>query len=617
MISGATPATKIWFGTGMFNYGQLATSIEIVRGGAQFGPYRGGPDVGTATVNLYYPASNPANLSNFAPGTKLTIGTRDAFGVLTQSLFYGPIQDYTVSYIPEASGEFGQSITIYMTDQVGAIQQVEIPGIVTSSTTKNVSWETRINTLGASIPNGAYSIPTTPEAHVYRLVDNNVDSTLAEQLDLACNSVGATWYVDRTNAFVTRKLGDYPKTGCLFTDDPTYWNAGNKPANAGSTIYYNLTYKDIEYGSDTANIANVVNMTNIMPRNMVTRASGGALVYKDPATIPGPLLPVLEQPYTAEDATSITSYGRRQRDLVTNVYPYRTTDTDSYYLRFNGYNDPGAEYQTTPELFVLGNVCNATTSTANPKSGTYCWNLTTTALVDGFRVKLGPDGGYPMKVKPTANTNPFLVSIRVPVSTARYTRGIEYYDNNGNIVLTQLGTQITPSVGVYSTNSTVFMNFATIPTSAVSWRPIINVAHQTPGTNFAIGTIFKFDEVSVNPDMDTASYFSGDNADTATDLYSWESTPGESWSYLTRNILDNIGTDVITYWALAKSSIRYLSWNVRQNWDAAAGIEVGGRIDVRYNGTSYTAWISRLQYSITPEDIIVKLYLSSRPNSWI
>jgi hypothetical protein len=222
-----------------------------------------------------------------------------------------------------------------------------------------------------------------------------------------------------------------------------------------------------------------------------------------------------------------------------------------------------------------------------------------------------------MKVKPTSNTNPFLVSIRVPVSTARYTRGIEYYDNNGNIVLTQLGTQITPSVGNYSTNSAVFMNFAAIPTSAVSWRPIINVAHQTPGTNFAIGTIFKFDDVSVNPDMDTASMFSGDDTDTSNNLYSWESTPGESWSYLTRNILDNIGDEVITYWAAQKNNIRSITFNARQNWESLLFIEPGARVDIHLAGVDYTSFISTISYRADNEDFIVTLNLSARPASWI
>jgi len=617
VITGDTPAEILWFGDIDTNYRNWVTSVDVNRGGSNFGPYRGGPDVGTMTVYMYFPSYSPVDLTLFAPGTKLYLGYTDGFGFNVGNFFVGRVQDYTVALIPETSGNFGQRLTVYLADQVGAIEQVNIPGIITSATTKNVSWETRINTLGAYIPNGTYSIPTSPEAHVYRLVDNNLDGTLREQLELACNTVGATWFVNRNDNFQTRALGAYTTTGCLFTDDPTYWNSGNKPANAGSTIYYNLTFRDIDFGTDTANIANVVNFSNVMPRNMVTRASGGTLVYKDPATTPGPTLPVLDQSYTAEEASSISSYGRRPRDLQTNVYPYRTTDTDSYYLRFNGYDDPGAEYRTTPELFVLGNVCNASTTTSNPKSGTYCWNLTTTALVDGFRVKLGPSSGYPMKVKPTANTNPFLVSVRVPVSTARYRKGIAYYNNNGALLTTQYGSLITPTINVYNTNTAVFMNFATIPAGAVSWRPVLQILHQTAGTNFPIGTTFKIDEISVNPNIDTTSYFTGDNADTATDLYSWEGNPGESWSYLTRNILDNIGDEVLTYWATQRNSFRSITFNARQNWDSIRFIEPGGRVDIRFQGANYTAWIDSIRIQADSEDFVTTFTLSSRPNSWI
>ena len=618
MISGDFARDRIAVSVGATALEPDTVTFDIRRGGANFGPYRAGPDVGTATINLYYAPGVSAPTASFVVGATVTFEVLGPGGTLYGFLFTGNLQDFTINYVLDpASGQFGRAVTLYATDLVGYIERVTVPGMVTSATTKNVSWETRWNTLAALVPGSAQTVPTSPESHIFRLVDNNLEAPLTEHLDLACNSVGATWYVNNTNEVQPLKKGSYPTSGILFTDTAGYWTSGNKPANAGAIVYYNIEYSELDAGSDTANLANVVNMTNIMPRNMVTRASGGALVYKDPATTPGPSLPVLEQPYSAEDASSIATYGRRIRDLVTNVYPYRTTDTDSYYLRFNGYNDPGAEYRTTPELFVLGNVCNATTSTSNPKSGTYCWNLTTTALVDGFRVKLGPSGGYPIKTLPTANTNPFIVSFRTSLSTARYTRGIEYYDNNGNILATQLGTLITPTVNTYSTNTTVFMNFATIPAGTVAWRPIINVTHQTAGTNFAIGSVFKFDEITVNPDLDTASYFSGDNADTATDLYSWESDPGESWSYLTRNVLDNIGAEVITYWGAQKNNIRSITFNARQNWETLLYIEPGARVDIRFNGASFTSFISAIRYRCDSEDLLVTLDLSTRPSTWI
>jgi hypothetical protein len=618
MITGQTPATRIHVyinGTGFEAFEEIVR-IDIARGGQEFGPYRGGPEVGTVVVNCYYPPGTSIYVAGLIVGAQVEVSSVQLFPTVTvDNLFAGILQDFRINYVfDEASGQFGQTLTLFAFDQVGEIEKVSYPGMVTSRTTKNVSWETRINTLGAVLPGGSLAIPTTPEAHIFRLVDNNIDGSLADQFDVACNSVGATWLVDRNNDFRVYAKGAYEKTGCLFTDDPTYWNSGNKPVNAGSTIFYNLTYQNIEFGSDTANLVNTVQLTNVIPRNMQTRATTGALLYKDPATIPGPALPVLEQSWTSIDSSSVSTYGTRRRALTTNVYPYRTTDAEAYYVDWNTCIDPGCEYQNV-RLTDTSNIrCDLTFSTTTPYAGTHSGAVTQTVVDTSVGFYIGPTEGYAFKVRPTVATNFYRMRVRATNANTLVTPQVEWLDSNGASLAIQNSAFTNLTNGVWTQIVCTFVP-GTIPARAVAFRPRV-VFGSISGATHPVGTIFRIDAISVNQGFDAAAEFSGDTPDTSTILYAWEGDPGDSFSYRTNNILDNIGAEVLSYWQGAKSNIQSLTWNARQNWSAVAKLEVGARIDVRFKGANYTAWISKMRYRIDTENILVTLDLSARPASW-
>jgi hypothetical protein len=137
------------------------------------------------------------------------------------------------------------------------------------------------------------------------------------------------------------------------------------------------------------------------------------------------------------------------------------------------------------------------------------------------------------------------------------------------------------------------------------------------GAVHPVGTIFRIDAISVNQGFDAAVEFSGDTPDTSTVLYAWEGDPGDSFSYRTNNILDNLGEEVLTYWKEQKNKIRSLTFNARQNWETVLGLEPGARVDVRFAGANYTAWISTIRYRANNEDCMITLNLSNRPTSWI
>jgi hypothetical protein len=617
MISGDYTRERIEVSVGAAALEPETVSFEIRRGGQEFGPYRGGPEVGTATINLYYAPGAYVPLVNFVVGSQVQFSMVSTGGSFYGYLFTGNLQDYSVDYVlDEATNTFGQTVTLYACDLVGYMQRVNIPGMVTSRTTKNVSWETRMNTLSASIPlSGGFTLPTSPESHIFRLVDNNLDAPLTDHLNLACNSVGATWIVNTENKVIPYKKGAYGETGILFTDEPGYWNSSNKPLDYIFPIYYNIEYQRVDAGSDTGNLVNTIDLTNIIPRNMQTRATTGALLYKDPATVPGRLLPVLEQVYRAQDATSVSTYGARTRELLTNVYPYRTTDAEAYYVDWNTCLDPGCEYQNV-RLSGSGNVrCDLTFSTTTPYAGTHSGAVTQTVAANFVTFYIGPAEGYAFKVRPTVSANFFRARVRTGNTDTVVTPQIEWLDSNGASLLVQNGPATNLTNGVWTQIVSGFTP-GTIPARAVAFR-IRVVFGSIIGATFPVGTTFRIDAISINKGFDAAAEFSGDTPDTSTVLYAWEGEPGDSFSYRTNNILDNLGAEVIEYWKEQKNKIRSITFNARQDWETVLGLEPGARVDIRFQGANYTAWISSIRYRANNEDCMITLNLSNRPTSWI
>jgi hypothetical protein len=599
----------------------LAGALRSIRinSGSNFGPYKGGPQPASATIVFYYRpgVSVPASIA-----VNATVFVTNAYvGFSTGNVFYGRIRDFNITAtLDEQSNTYGKTVTLYATNVVSDLNAIAVRGISTSATTKNETWEQRLtNTLQPYFPAGTGSFPSTgSEAHVYRLVDNNVDGTLVDQVNLACDSVGATWQpltINDTTTFYAK--GVYPRTGICFSDEANYWNVGNRPANSVSTFgsVLNVLYSDIDVSRDTRELVNRINLTNVMPRNVIlSAATPGVLLYKDPVTIRPQDQAVIEPTYQGQNATSITTYGVRTQNIQTNVYPYRTSDTESFYLRFNGYSDPGTEYRTEPSITCTN--ANIRFSNVTPETGTWCYDVVTTASGSSYVLIVGDTGGYPLKTLPTSNANCWTLSWRTAQANARFTRGIQYLDSNGNVLSTQSGTLNTPTLNTWTSQGGVIMDYTTIPAGTVAWRPIFTVTHSSG--NFAVGTtIAKLDNFQLNPDMQSVgSSFTGDTADTSGNLYGWESLPGISWSYQQRNVLDNIATDVLTYWKDNTLKPRSITWNARLDYYSTVLLQPLARVDIRFQGTNYVSFINSYTMDIDTENCIITAELGYRPSSW-
>lgn len=610
MITGDEPwdsRVTIWHSTAGFLTNEFVRAN--VRTGGVMVPYLCAPDIGTFTGTFFY--SNQKTVPTINPGTTIEVRVKRT-ALVTVTIWKGTVSDVSQVYrLEENTGKYGCVLTIFAQDLISTLNQTPVPGVITSASTKYQTWEERLTTtLQPYFPagGGAFPVIGTP-SHAYRLVDNNVDGTLYDQVALAHNSVGATWYINpSTNVAYFQAKGMYTNTACYFTDTLGYWNTTNSPgANAR-----NLQLKTLELSKDTRYVTNAVTVRNVMPANMITRSSDGLLLYKDPATTKVDSLEVIEPSYTTTDATSITNNGRRPSELLTNIYPYRTTDSDSFYVRYNASLDPYCEYQNINTL--TSNVANTTFSTTSVYSGTYCAVVTLNSAQSSWAVY----ASEAIEFRPYARTGTIAswrIRMRAPNTTTTVYIQAEFQDASGNILSTYSpATPVTLAQNTY-TQLSLSLPAASIPTGAVRWRPRLSI-NANPVANWAIGTAWRFDEIEINPYLDTSQMFNGDTVDTATDLYEWQGYSGDSWSYRMRNVLDNIGQDAIAYLKDPVVAPRYMEWNVREDWSVINQFIPSRRIDIHFNQTDYKSWIDTLEYEITPDNMIAKMYLSPRPSTW-
>ncbi len=143
-----------------------------------------------------------------------------------------------------------------------------------------------------------------------RLRSTVYESNLANHFDLACNSVGATWYVDATGVTRFRLPGAYLPVSAVFSDE----------ADASA-----LSYVDIQAGFDTRSTVNRIEATNFG----VTQEEGEWLEENDELLV--------------EDVTSQMTYGVYRSTLAVNLFdeaPYTESFQDRLDDLLEAYKTP-------------------------------------------------------------------------------------------------------------------------------------------------------------------------------------------------------------------------------------------------------------------------------------
>jgi hypothetical protein len=117
-----------------------------------------------------------------------------------------------------------------------------------------------------------------------------------------------------------------------------------------------------------------------------------------------------------------------------------------------------------------------------------------------------------------------------------------------------------------------------------------------------------------------STWFSGDVTDTSAALYWWDETPGSSISYTMDNKLSTYATEFLTANATPVYAPRRVTFNAQDNIAVLDDLELNRTIDVYYNGTQWTQYITGIKYNLYTVDNYISRFmveLELRPSTAI
>lgn len=493
--------------------------------------------------------------------TDLVIGRQyivSGKAILTTAAMAGNIYRFAVVGIGN-----GTSVTLTSTTVGATIPSYTFTATSTTHTIRIELAETFTVTatgLQESVAFYNYALTRVATDLTYRLQDNLVTGSLVDHFDLATQSVGAHWWVDKTN--VTQFVQDYnfAVSSATFSD---VVSAGN--------IYYN----SIETGYDTQDIVNQITLTNYGIRKAIqgnSETEGYDVEWVD------------------SDSTSITNWGARSTDLDSNL---RTVAVSK-----NLIERPSVEnylYEATSTNFF-----NSIEKPSEDASGAWAAFNGVSAWRLRAITSAGLTGGliFADRVPVVAGTTYYGLSYAAtkatPSTRARYR--VEWYDENNAIISTSYGSYV--SLTSFKTWYKLTWSGAA-PAGAIYAR-ITNVYDRSTGAAFAAGAMQWADAAYFGITNET-DYFDGNTADTTTYLYSWDGTVDASTSTKYTNILDTRTAELLTKFSNPVVRVRSLTWNTAQNPTLAYTLDVGSFITVTFKGTTATYRIVGMSHDITPE----------------
>lgn len=272
-----------------------AQTINITRGGAIT------VDVGLLTAELIR-SDDPLAEEKILPGRPVRV----ALASTETPIFTGVVQDAHSGIERVGGGLTRNRITVTAVDAVASHAKNTRYGAVTDGGVGHETWAERITRLGMSsdTPVALPEEPTTP--YPWECQDVAYTSSLANHFNLACQTIGANWWVGADN--VTRFRGP---------------DAADSPATTFSDELEDaLQYLDIVIGAGTKRIVNVLKIEN--------RGRGNDGNTFDVAT-------------TFQDNDSVAAWGVRAASTDMSVWDADTVLSGRAQEIFDAYADPVRE----------------------------------------------------------------------------------------------------------------------------------------------------------------------------------------------------------------------------------------------------------------------------------
>ena len=486
----------------------------------------------------------------------------------------------------------GTSVTLTSTTTGATIPSYTFTASATTHTIEVELAETfTVSTVGIQENVGIYDFALTRVATdlAYRLQDNNYEANLVDHFDLATQSVGAYWWVDKLNTTQFIQDFDYVVPTATFSD-----------VVADGNMYYS----DIDTAYDTSAVINQISFTNIGRR----QAALGSTKYDSYSV-----------GWLDTDTTSVTNWGARSYELTTNLQ----TTVD----RYNWVPNPHVAYNTD-HIFIasasgtgvvnrvnLASIANGVTSylptgTTQPVAGIgdyiTCFSRTANGA-NSHIVYAGPENpqNYLFSVTPSTQYTAS-VYVRAGVgnqATLNMYAAIYWYDNNGALISNQLSTAITGSSTVWSRPTVT----VTVPSNAVYasvWAYFNHLGGNSLGHRYyATGAQLTTGSTAQN-------WFSGDSTDDATYVYEWEGQPGTSRSIRYNNIMDTRTGELLAEFANPIVRVNSLKFNTAQNPNLSAQIDIGSVVTITFKGTTANYRVAGISHDINPERWMMTLQVA-------
>jgi len=450
-----------------------------------------------------------------------------------------------------------------------------------------------VTTVGIQENVAFYDFALTRVANdlIYRLQDNDENASLTQHFDLATQSVGAYWWVDKLNTTQFTQDFDYVFPSATFSD-----------VVADGNVYYS----DIKTSYDTSAVINDITFDNVGRR----KSSFGSDRFESYSV-----------EWNERDTTSVTNWGARNYELKTNLYTAENRrnlvanpnlqNSSEYLISPAGYGTVTMSRQTIASL-ATGATGFLPIGTTQPVAGAGAFvasafrgsSLGNTAIVYGGPDSVGSESSL-IAVNGSIQYT-FSCYMRTGVGQSASGNGsiiIVWYDINGAVVTIPTG----PTSAISDTAWTRYAYTQTSPANARYVRIYANFGYTGANNN-------GFRYYATCPQIEAASsasaWFSGDSTDDATYVYEWEGVQGASTSIRYLNMMDTRTLELLTEFANPSVVVKSLKWNTAQNPVLATNLDIGKTITVEFNGTTALYRVAGISHDINPERWMMTLQVA-------
>lgn len=400
-----------------------------------------------------------------------------------------------------------------------------------------------------------YSITLTeiPDPTPYRLQDIVYEGPLHDHFSIACDTVGAAWWVDRGNVTRFRQASSDDEIKAIFTDR-------RAPGE--------LEYVDIQASYDTRNVVNVLRVTN----------HGRDAGTGDANDID----------YASSDDSSVTLWGLRAGQLDMSL---RAGYIDITNLLAN------ASFETVTTPWALGGTFDNLTRQTSPAAydGTYQARCRSTGGGNNYFYAGGTT------TYPAAAGDTFTFSIWVRSAVARTARiFLRWLDSTTSTLATTFAADVTTSTSGWTRLS-------------VSGVAPASTSYVLPGINIisaAASEYHYFDAGLLTTGSTLHEFFSGATPDTDDLVYEFTATPHESTS-IRRNwtTLNQRLVEILEQHSTPEVTISSVRWNAQENPGLAAQLDIQDRVRVRHRGSIQDSRIVGIKHELASNRWITTLDL--------